>query len=149
MGTLALPPAGPVAVDAQIVIYSVEKHPVYSPILRPLWQAVQAGSLEVVCSELTVLEALVGPLKRGDGPMVVNFDNFFVLPGIRLLPVSMAVLRAAAHLRAAVAKLRTPDAIHAVTGQAASCSMFLTNDFAFRSVPGLPVTILQDVLAAP
>lgn len=149
MGTLALPPSGPVYTDAQVVIYSVEKHPVYAPVIRPLWHAVQAGSLEVVCSELTVLESLVGPLKRGDGPMVANFESFFRLAGVTLLPVSLAILRSAAHLRAAVTKLRTPDAIHAASAQAAGCSVFLTNDFAFRAVPGLPVTILQDVLAAP
>jgi predicted nucleic acid-binding protein len=149
LGTLGLPTAGPVAVDAQIVIYSVEKHPVFGPLVRPLWEAVQKSQLEVVCSELTILEVLVGPLKRGDGPMVVNFENFFQLPGITAIPISGGILRAAAQLRATVPKLRTPDAIHAATAQAAGCTTFLTNDFAFRAVGGLPVVILQDALATP
>jgi hypothetical protein len=55
MGPLILPAAGPVYADAQIFIYSVEKHPIYAPILRPLWEAVARGDLEVLSSELTLM----------------------------------------------------------------------------------------------
>ena len=47
MGSLILPASGPVYADAQIFIYSVEKHPIYAPTLRPLWEAVARGDLEV------------------------------------------------------------------------------------------------------
>jgi hypothetical protein len=40
MGSLTLPPSGPVYADAQTFIYSVEKHPTYGPLLRPLWESV-------------------------------------------------------------------------------------------------------------
>jgi hypothetical protein len=36
MGSLILPTSGPVYADAQIFIYSVEKHPTYAPALRPV-----------------------------------------------------------------------------------------------------------------
>ncbi len=39
MGTLVLPRSGQVYLDANPIIYSVEKHPVFGPLLRPLWQA--------------------------------------------------------------------------------------------------------------
>ncbi len=39
MGALTVPSAGLVYLDAGPVIYSVEKHPDYWPLLRPLWQA--------------------------------------------------------------------------------------------------------------
>jgi hypothetical protein len=55
MGSLILPPFGTVYADAQIFIDSVEKHPTYAPVLRPLWEAVARGDLEVVSSELTLL----------------------------------------------------------------------------------------------
>jgi hypothetical protein len=69
MGSLILPSSGPVYADAQIFIYSIEKHPTYAPILRPLWESVARGDLEVVSSELTLLETLVGPLKQGDAAL--------------------------------------------------------------------------------
>ena len=59
---MTLPSSGQIYVDANSVIYTVEKHPIYGPLLEPLWHAAQAGSIEVVSSELTLLECLVSPL---------------------------------------------------------------------------------------
>ena len=68
---------------------------------------------------------------------------------MRVEPITEAVLRRGAQLRAAAPTLRTPDAIHAATALEAGCAMFLTNDTDFRTVPGLPVTVLNDVVAGP
>src|SRR5262249_25587905 len=70
MGTLTVPSSGLVCIDTMTLIYTVERYPAYWPILQPLWQAAQAGSIEIVSSELTILEALVGPLKSGDSKLV-------------------------------------------------------------------------------
>src|SRR5207244_2260190 len=78
MGSLTLPSSGPVYADAQIFIHSVEKHPVYAPLLRLLWESVAREDLEVVSSELTLLETLVGPLKTGDSALVTDYENIFV-----------------------------------------------------------------------
>jgi predicted nucleic acid-binding protein len=145
MGPLTLPSAGVVYVDAQVCIYTVEQHPVYSPLLRPVWQAVQNGNLDVVSSDLSLLETLVGPLKHANAPLAATYEQFFLQPGVRLLPITPQVLREAARLRATT-RLRTPDAIHAATAALAGCALFLTNDLAFRSVATLPVVILQDHL---
>ena len=51
------------------VSYSVEKHPIYALTLRPLWEAVARGDLEVLSSELTLMETLIGPLKQGDAAL--------------------------------------------------------------------------------
>ena len=146
MGSLILPSSGPVYVDAQIVIYSVEKHPTYAPTLRPLWEAVARRDFEVVSSELTLLETLIGPLKRGDVTLEADYENFYLSPGVRLLPITMPVLRAGARHRAALGSLRTPDALHAATAGSCGCTLLLTNDTIFRRIPGLPVVILDDVL---
>ena len=69
MGSLSLPPSGIVYVDTAPVIYSVEKHADYWELLRPLWEASKTGRIEVVSSELTLLETLVGPLKQGDSEL--------------------------------------------------------------------------------
>jgi predicted nucleic acid-binding protein len=142
---LILPATGTVYADAQILIYTVENHPVYDPLLAPLWAAVVAGTLDVVSSALSLTETLVGPLKAGDAPRVAEFEQFFLRPGIRLVPISTAVLRRAAEVRAA-SRLRTPDAIHAATALLLGYPLFLTNDHGFRGLTGLPVQILDDLL---
>jgi hypothetical protein len=64
VGTLILPASGLVYLDANPIIYTVEKHPIYGPLLQPLWQATQAKTIEVVSSDLTLMESLVGPLMK-------------------------------------------------------------------------------------
>jgi predicted nucleic acid-binding protein len=146
MGKLTLPASGLVYADTQIFIYSVEKHPVYAPLLQPLWHEVQAGRLEVVSSELSLMETLVAPLRNGDRALAWAYEQMFQAAGIRLLPITQPVLREAAALRAGSASLRTPDALHAATALLAGCASFLTNDAAFRRVSGHPVVLLDNAL---
>jgi predicted nucleic acid-binding protein len=63
-----------------------------------------------------------------------------------LISIDETILREAARLRAIKTGLRTPDAIHAATALLNPPDMFLTNDPDFRKVPGLPVTLLSDLL---
>jgi predicted nucleic acid-binding protein len=145
MGSLTLPPCGTVYADTQIIVYTVEKHPVYEPMLRPLWESVAKGEHEVGSSELSLLESLVGPIKGGDPTLEADYEHFFVCEGIRLIPITPSILRAAARLRATTSSLRTPDAIHIATAASCGCTLVLTNDVGFRRAAGLPVVILDDL----
>ena len=145
MGALTLPTSGLVYVDTMTVIYTVERMLPYAPSLQPLWLAAQAQSVEVVSSELTLMETLVGPLKSGDSVVEAAFEQMLSGADTRLLPITQPILREAARLRA-ITKLRTPDAIHAATSKSVGCVLFVTNDVGFRAVTGLPVVILDDLL---
>jgi predicted nucleic acid-binding protein len=147
MGSV-IPTSGLVCVDANVVIYTVEKHPRYGPALRPLWTAVSAGQAQIVVSELILLESLVGPYRTTDQKLEADYETFFQLPGINLVPVSATILRGAARLRSQFARMRSPDAIHAATALSHATGNFLTNDFGFRNVPGLKVVVLDDVLSS-
>ena len=148
MGTLTLPATGLVYLDTQVLIYSVETHATFWPLLQPVWQEVRAraGTIELVSSELTLMESLVGPLRTGDTVMQTAYEQLFLSPEIRLLTISQVVLREAARLRATIPALRTPDALHAATALVSGCVLFLSNDAGFRRVPGLPLFVLSDLL---
>jgi predicted nucleic acid-binding protein len=145
VGSLILPAAGPIAVDSQIIIYSIEHHPTYGNFLQPLWLAIQSGKLPGAASELALMEVLVGPMKGGNGPLAALYERALTQPGFQLEPITQTVLRRAAALRATT-RLRTPDAIHAATALVIGCPMFLTNHRGFQKVPGLPVAILDDLM---
>ncbi len=145
MGTLTLPPSGSVYLDANPIIYTVEKPPDYGPLLLPLWQAAQARTVEVVSSDLVLMETLAGPLKSGDTALEKNYEQALLGSDIRLLPITHAILRQAARLRA-MTKLKTPDALHLATAVQAGCALFVTNDDGFRGIPSLAVAILNDFL---
>jgi len=145
MGALSVPTSGIVYVDTMTVIYTVERYSAYWPLLEPLWQAAQSGTIEIVSSELTLMETLVGPLKYGDAKLENAFEQALLGTEVRLFPITQPILREAAHLRATT-KLRTPDALHAATGLQLACVQFVTNDVGFRAVPSLPLVILDDLL---
>ena len=122
MGALTLPASGLVYIDTMTLIYTVERYPAYLPLLEPLWRTTQAGSIEIVSSELTLMEALVGPLKSGDASLEKAFEQALLGTDMRLLPITQAILREAARLRATT-KLRTPDALHLATARHAGCAL--------------------------
>lgn len=130
------------------MIYTVEKHPRYSPVLRPLWGAVVAGRARVLVSEFILLETLVGPYRANDPQLAADYETFLRLPGLDLIAVSPSILREAARLRSQWSRLRSPDAVHAATALSRQATRLLTNDFGFRNIPGLNVIVLDDVLEA-
>lgn len=54
MEGLSLPSSGVVYVDANIVIYAVEKIEPYASLLHPLWLASSRGLLSIMTSELNL-----------------------------------------------------------------------------------------------
>ncbi len=149
MASLQMPTSGTIYVETPIAIYTVEPHPTYAPLLRPLWQVVQAQSVQIISSELTLLEALIHPIRRQDSGLQAAYERLLLaMPAVTLLPLTQDVLREAARLRASIPGLRTPDALHAATALLAGCALLLTNDTGFRRVPDLPLVILDDVLVA-
>jgi predicted nucleic acid-binding protein len=145
MAALIVPP-GVVYVDAQIMIYTVERHPLYAPLLLPLWQAAAGGRTQVITSELTLMETLVLPMRNGDAALQADYRRVLSGAELRLIAVTRPVLLEAAQLRARTVSLRTPDAIHAATGMLEGCASFVSNDRGLRQVPGLPLVLLDDVL---
>ena len=148
MGSLNLPVSGQVYVETPTLIYTVERHPVYGPLLDPFWQAASAGQITPISSALIITEALVMPLRHKDTRLQAAYEAALFEADLELLPLTQDVLREAARLRAGIPGLRTPDALHAATALIAGCTLFLTNDAGFRRVPGLPLAILDDVLAS-
>lgn len=90
--------------DSCVVIYLVEKHPVfYAPLDLRFRQHAAVG---FAISPLVMLECLVGPLKQGD---TVLQERFFTT--VTLLPCDETVFREAAQLRVRFG-VKTPDALH-------------------------------------
>ena len=127
------------------LIYTVERYPAYWPLLEPLWRAATAKTIEIVTSELTLMETLVGPLKSGNAALLTAFEQALLGTDMRLLPIIQPIFREAARLRT-TSKLKTPDAIHAATASGAGCVLFITNDAGFRGIGSIPLVILNDLL---
>ena len=78
MGPLTLPAGGSVYVDANAIIYSVERIEPYRGLLAPMWQEARAGRFTLASSELVVLETLIKPLREGNARLEMLFRSIFV-----------------------------------------------------------------------
>jgi len=147
VGLLSELGAGPVALDTAALIYLIEEHATFLPVVEPLFAAIDEGRLSAVTSALTLLEVLVVPLRHGDVALARRYEALLARGrGLTLVDVSRAVLRDAAELRA-VTGMRTPDAIQVATALQTGCSSLVTNDRALPELPGLRVLQIADFLS--
>ena len=143
MGTVTIPADGSIYLDANCIIYFVERIDPYHRLLAPVWDAATRGTTTIVTSELTILEVLVRPLRDRVTLVEQAFrDVLFNSRELQLVPVTRSTLEGAARLRASHG-LKTVDAIHAATALEISAKLIITNDEQFRRVSGLPTTLLS------
>ena len=145
MGPLTLPAGGPVYIDANAIIYSVERVEPYRGLLAPMWQQARAGRFTLASSELVVLEALTKPLRDGNVRLEMLFRSILAAAEMDLIPATLATWEDAARIRATTG-LKASDALHAATALRADCTLFITNDTDFRRVDGLPLVVLDDLV---
>lgn len=131
--------------DTAPIIYSVEKHNEYWFLLLPLWQFLKSQDIEIVTSELTLLETLVQPIKQNNQTLVSAYETLLKHTEIEVIPINFDILRESANLRANQ-NFKTPDAIHSATAQSANCTYLLTNDAGFRRLSSLPIIVMSDLI---
>lgn len=131
------------------MIYFIEANPTYVGVIRPFFQAMDAGNFTAVTSMVTLLEVLVHPLRQGDAALAQQYTAFLLnSQGLTSLTVTQNVAEEVARLRAAH-NLRTPDAIQMATALVAGAQHFLTNDTGLPSLPNLQVLTLDNLRSAP
>src|SRR5262245_7550548 len=91
-----------VGLDTAPIIYYLEGHPTYGPLVRPFFVGRLPGTRnKAVTPALSLAEALVLPLRNGRPDLIGGYLDFLVnFPVVDLLPVSASVAGRAADLRA-------------------------------------------------
>ncbi len=110
--------------DACIIIYIVEKHPIYSNPIENLINNLTES--ELCYSPLARLECLVMPYRTNDLQLQQLYEAFFAAQKILAMPKT--VFDQAARLRADFTGLKTPDALHIAAAVTHDCDEFWAND---------------------
>ena len=106
-----------------------------------------AGTIELVTSELTSAEVLVVPFRLAKSDLVDTYETLLSGDGfIEVLPVTRDVLRRSAAIRATIGN-KGMDAIHVATAASAECSIFLSSDTGIRLPPGMRLVTLEAIEA--
>jgi predicted nucleic acid-binding protein len=89
-----------VGLDSNIVIYYVERDPVWEPKVGSRFKSIAEAGDTIAASDAARLECLVGPLQSGASAILTDYQRFFDSPGVQMLPVTPAVWERAARIRA-------------------------------------------------
>jgi predicted nucleic acid-binding protein len=127
--------------DSNIVIYQIERHPVWGPRVKARLQVAHAVGDEIVVSDLTRLECRVGPLARGNATLLAQFDHFFGLVDVYVVSLTPRVCDLAAEIRARY-RYQLAHSLSLAAAIDAGCGIFLTNDARLGGFAGLAVEVL-------
>ena len=127
--------------DANIVIYVVEHHPVWGNKAVARITQLQGGGEQNAASDVHRLECLVGPFILNDQATLADYHAFFNDPDVSMLPLTAPVWERAARIRA-VHHFKPLDSLHLATAIEHGCGWFLTNDIQLRRFPDIPVEVL-------
>ena len=130
-----------VCLDANIIVYLVERNPVWEPKVTARLSALRGAGEALAVSDAARLECLVGPLLSGDAAILADYTAFFSDPSINKLPVTAAVWERAARLRA-MHHFQAMDSIHLATAIEHGCGLFLTNDAQLSRCTDIAVEVL-------
>jgi predicted nucleic acid-binding protein len=137
-----------VGLDTAPLIYFVEEHPLYLPLVDPFFEAMARGDVHVVTSTVTLTEVLVHPYQQGNRLLASQYSDILLhAKNLKTVPVSAEIASEAARFRSNYA-LKTPDAIQLATAQLAGAFTLLTNDGDLPALPGLRLIVLDRLLAA-
>ena len=93
-----------------------------------LFEQAAAGLIQLVTSELTLAEVLVGPLKDGDTKLAEIYEEFLTSYDVlEVRPVDRSVLRRSAEIRATLGN-KGPNVIHIATALLCECSLLFSSD---------------------
>lgn len=143
----ALPRGAIVGIDTAPVIYLVEAHPRYGPVVLPLFaERLEPGVNLGVTSVVTLAEVLVKPLLAARRDLVLRYRDFLSrAPHFTIADITAAAAERAADLRARHG-IRLPDALQVATAMEHGASHFVTNDARLRVVADVTVVVLDDYL---
>lgn len=134
-----------VYLDTAPLIYFIEGHSTYQPILARLFDLADKGIFSFVTSTLTLLEVLVKLLREVQTATAKQYKDILTgAKGIEISDVTAAIAEQAAFLRAKYI-IRTPDAIQLATAIEPDAHYFLTNDNRVKSVSELYVVTIPEL----
>ncbi len=130
--------------DTSPIIYFVELHPVYFPLVRDVIKRIDEGNLKGFGSVVTLTEVLVFPRREGRRDLENQYRDILQHSrNFELVAIDAEIADEASDLRCRH-NLRTPDALQVSAALSRDCDAFLTNDKKLKSVNDLKIIVLDD-----
>jgi predicted nucleic acid-binding protein len=130
-----------ICLDSNIAIYFVEQPVGFGPRATARINAAVQNGDQLAISDLTRLEARIGPISKGNSAVLTRFENFFASPTLIRIPLTGPVIDRATLIRAQY-RYGLGDSLNLAAAVEAGCQVFLTNDGRLNRFADLAVEVL-------
>lgn len=132
-----------IGLDSNILIYFIETNPHYHKLCQAVFESIEGGRNQGVCSTLSLLEILVQPYRQDDVERASEFYGLLTrYPNMIWKDLTIHVADLGAQLRAEY-NIKTPDAILLATAIDSGATGFVGNDAKLKKVKEIEVLILD------
>ncbi|MFQ5746802.1 MAG: PIN domain-containing protein [Gemmatimonadota bacterium] len=138
--------AGRVHIDARVLALHVAASARHVDLTRQLFAGLRAGEFNAQTSSMSIFQIVVEPFRRGDEETAGQAERWLsALPGLEVLPVTAAVARQAAQVKAQLGG-RTERAVQLATALEGGARLFLTDRSSIRRIAGMQLEALEAFL---
>jgi predicted nucleic acid-binding protein len=131
-----------VFLDANIVIYLIERTPDRGLAAAKCIQNLIAQGQRLVVSDLVRMECRVRPLRLNDAVTLSAFDGYFSSEDVDVTTITAAVCDRAAAIRAQY-NFHPMDSLHLAAAVEHGCQRFLTHDLRLQSFSDINIEVLS------
>jgi predicted nucleic acid-binding protein len=136
-----------VFLDTAPIIYYIEAHPQFGPLVKEIVNCFQSGKLKAYSSVVTIAEVLPKPVENGNVKLAEKFSGFLRSgKNITLMDISADIAESAGKLRGQYPPVRTLDALQIAASIKARADAFITNDLKLKQVEEVQTIVLKDYL---
>ena len=136
-----------ICLDSCSIIYFIEDHKKYAPLLASVFKSIQEGKQQGYTSYISLIEVLIKPLQENRLDLAEKYrDALCSSSYFELYEVGNEISELAAKIRADH-NIKVPDAIQLATAEYYGADLFITNDPKLKKYENVNVQILEDCLS--
>jgi predicted nucleic acid-binding protein len=136
-----------VFLDTAPIIYFIEAHQQFGPLVKQVVDLINENRIQAVTSVLTISEVLPKPVETGNEELAKKFMTYLRSgPNLDLITIGETISESAGKLRGKHPYLKTVDAIQISAALDAEADAFLTNDKKLSGIKEIRMILLSDYL---
>lgn len=134
-----------VFLDTAPIIYYIEAHEQYAPLMKEVINYLKIGDLTAFTSVITITEVLPKPVSKNQTQLIDKFLKFLRKgKNVNLIEISPDIAESAGRLRGKYDSLKTMDAIRISAAISVGADAFITNDVKLKQVREVKAIVLKD-----
>ena len=136
-----------VFLDTAPVIYFIEAHPQFGPLVKKVVELMNENRIQAFTSVLTLAEVLPKPVETKNAALIEKFKIYLKNgQNLTLLPITEIISESAGVLRGKYPHLKTVDAVQIAAALDVGADAFLTNDKKLSMIKELKILILNEYI---